>query len=51
MKKLVKNIGGGGTLGITFNSEDRKVYNIELGDIIEVDTGYLKVIKKISKNI
>jgi hypothetical protein len=42
MKKLVKKYGNSFT--ITFNYEDRKIYDIEEGDYIEMDD--IVVIKK-----
>jgi len=35
MKKILKKLGN--SLGITINKEERKIYDIEEGDILEVD--------------
>lgn len=40
MKKIVKTFGNG--IGIYFDREDREAYNLELGDIIDVDIGAVK---------
>ncbi len=46
MKKQVKKIGGG-TLVISFTMEERKIYGIKEGDIIEFEN--LIVLSKIIK--
>lgn len=43
MKKQIKNQGLG--LGIYFNSNERKLYNLEVGDIIDLDMGKITKIK------
>lgn len=42
MKKIVRKTGM--SLGITFNKQDREIYDIEEGDVI--DLGDIIVIKK-----
>ncbi|UCD20729.1 MAG: hypothetical protein JSW08_03065 [archaeon] len=46
MRKIIKDIGGGGTLGITFSKEERLAYGIEKGDIVEINNHDFKIIKK-----
>ena len=43
MKKEIKRIALG--LGIFFNSEERKLYNLEVGDVIDLDMGKVTKIK------
>jgi hypothetical protein len=42
MRKIIKKCGG--SYGILFSPEDRRAYQIELGDIIEIE------IKTVIKN-
>ena len=43
MRKKIKKIGGV-TLGITFSKEEREIYEIEVGDIIECN--HIHIIRK-----
>ena len=40
MRKQIKKTGG--SLGVIFNVEDRKSYDIELGDIVEFEPIVIK---------
>lgn len=42
MKKIIKKIGD--SVGIIFNKEDCKIYNLQIGDVIDLDE--LCIVKK-----
>ena len=45
MKKIVKKTGS--SIGFIFTSEDAKIYNIEIGDLVEI--GEPIIVRKVIK--
>ena len=40
MKKIIKRLNN--SVGITFNKEERKIYDLEIDDIIEIEIERIK---------